>query len=191
MAIRGKSWPRLLLLAAAGIAGWQLWGFFSSEESGPKQLVNQIWLERMPRDPRDMVYVAALIEREGKRLGVVQRASRWRSHQDVFLWRVDGDRLRTRFPQDGKRFNLQVRTWECEGQAPRPFQLCLEAKRGNQVLRFFSRKDWVIRSAEDGPPPAEVAWLEPSWRGPLDVAHTEELGDGPETEGWGPFGDGR
>jgi hypothetical protein len=188
MAARRSSWLKLLLVIGVAFGAGKLWMRFFNEDEAVKRLVNQLWIERLPRDQRDMVYVAALVEHEGRRVGVVGRGSRWRSHQDAFLWRLDQDQLHTRFPQDDKRYTLRIRTWECEGQAPRPFQLCLEARRGDQVLRFFSKKEWVIRPHADGALPPDIAGLAPRWEGALEAAQDAEVGDGADAEGWGPFG---
>lgn len=191
MAKRGKSWVNLLLLAGAVLGVWQLGKVFFGGESGSKRLLNQLWLERMPRDERDMVYATVLIEHEKHRVGVVARGSRWRGYQDAFVWRLEGDRLRARFPQDDKRYQVTVKTWECEGQVPRPFQLCLEVRNGDQSLRFFSRKDWVVRPHGEALPP-EVAGLEPSWSRALAAAADVEVGEGGiEAAGLEAFGGDR
>jgi hypothetical protein len=188
MSVRKMTWLRVGAAIALAVMGWQVWQlFFSDREAGVRHLVNRVWLERMPRDQKDMVHVAALIEREGRRVGAVGQGSRWRLHQDFFLWRLDKDLLRTRFPQDGQRFGLRVRTWECAGQVPAPFELCLEARRGDEVLRFYSRRDWVIRPRSDGPPAAEIAWLAPAWDSVMAVEPDEELGEGAEATGASPF----
>jgi hypothetical protein len=187
MATRRSGWVALLVVVGGLYGGWKVWRALFGDDTATPRLVNQVWIERMPRDERDMVYGAVLVEHDGKRIGVVGRGSRWRSHQDVFLWRQEGDTLRTRFPQDNQRYRLQVRTWECEGKAPRPFQLCLEARTGNRVLRFFSRKDWVIRPGEDAAAAGELGWSASGWERALEAAGREEVGEGPEAEGAGPF----
>jgi hypothetical protein len=101
------------------------------EDRSVKRLVNQVWIERMPRHQRDMIWGGVLIEDGKDRVGVISHGSQWRVHADVLLWRLDGDLLRTRFPQDDRRYDLKARTWECEGRAPEPFQLCLELRRGD------------------------------------------------------------
>jgi hypothetical protein len=118
-------------------------------------------------------------------VGVISHGSQWRVHADVLLWRLEGDLLRTRFPQDDRRYDLKARTWECEGRAPEPFQLCLELRRGDRVLRFFSRKDWEIGKDL----PAVLAGFVPDRAGVLRAAGGQQVGEGPESEGPGPFGD--
>jgi hypothetical protein len=187
MAARLKLWAKVVLLLGAGFGAWKLWHRFFDEDQATRNLVNQIWIERMPKDERDLVHVGVLVQREGRRVGVVARASRWRAFQDAFVWRLDKDMLRTRFPQDDKRYSLRARTWECEGEAPRPFQLCLELARGERKLRFYSMKDWVVRPRADGPLPRDIAPLAPDWESPLEAAQLQELGEGPDAAGASPF----
>jgi hypothetical protein len=187
MAARKKSWLGIVLLFAAGFGAWQVWERFFSDEAGVRNLVNQVWLERMPKDQRDLVWAAVLVQQQGRRVGVLAHASRWRSSSEGFVWRLEKEQLRTRFPQDNKGYSLRVRTWECAGEAPAPFQLCLEAKRGDQTLRFYSRKDWVVRPHDDGPPAEDIAWLAPAWQSATAATEVEEVGDGPEAAGPSPF----
>jgi hypothetical protein len=187
MARRLPAVLKVLALAVLVGVGWKLWDDFFGEDEAVKRLVNQLWIERMPRNERDQVQAGLLIEHDGERFGVVGRGSQWRWAQEAFLWRLDQDRLRTRFPQDDKRYTVQVRTWECEGKAPEPFELCLELRRGGQVLRFFSKREWVIRPRSEGPPPREIEGLVPSWESLSQSAAGQEVGEGPESDGWGMF----
>ena len=43
-----------------------------------------------------------------------------------------------------------MRSWECEGEAPEPFTLCLEVASGDRKARFYSREDWVIEPHDAG-----------------------------------------
>jgi hypothetical protein len=189
MAASRRTWSKVALLVALAAGAWKLWHlvFDADDGGGTKQLVNQLWLERMPRDERDLIYAAVLLEHKGERVGAVAHASRWRAHQDGFVWRLEGTELRTRFPQDDRRYTLEVRTWRCEGEAPRPFQLCLEARAGERVLRFYSMRDWVIRPRSDGDAalPREIAWAASLWRSAGAVAGGAEVGEGAESEGAG------
>jgi hypothetical protein len=185
MALR-KTWPKWLLLGVVGAGGWYGYHRLFDEDQATRNLVNQVWIERMPRDQRDMVHVGAIVQREGRRLGGVARASQWRQHQDLFVWQLDKDLLRVRFPQSNELYSFHVRTWDCEGEAPKPFQLCLELKRGDRVLRFFSQKDWVIRPRAEGPVAPEIAALVPSWEATMDTVKDEPVGEG-ESSGPSPF----
>jgi hypothetical protein len=187
MAVSKRSWLVPVLVIAGGIGVWQAWDHFFGDEAAARNLVNQVWLERMPKDARDMVWATVMVEQQGKRVGVVAHGSRWRSFNDLFLWRLEKDSLRARFPQENKLYTLRVRTWACAGEAPAPFELCLEAKRGNQTLRFYSRKEWVVRPHEDGPPAADIAWLAPAWQSATAAEGTEDVGEGADSADPSPF----
>lgn len=188
MAVRKTTWLRLVLLVVLGAGAWEVWHRFFDEDAGVRNLANQIWLDRLPRDQRDMVNAAVLIERQGRRVGVMARGSRWRSFNDGFVWRLEQNNVvRARFPQENKLYTVRVRTWACAGEAPAPFQLCLEVKRGDQTLRYYSRNDWVVRPREDGPPAADVAWLAPAWESARAAMGTEEVGEGNDDPGPSPF----
>lgn len=163
MAIAGrrKSWLRWVLLAGAVLIVWQLAASLVIRRSGPGHLANQIWLERLPANPRDMVWHFVAIDHDGRRVGSLGRASRWRLFSDGFVWAAEGHQLRGRFPQDDCHLNLQVRTWKCGGKAPKPFDLCLELTgEDKQVYRYFSRTEWVVRPR--GTTVAELDWLAPA-----------------------------
>jgi hypothetical protein len=155
----------LVLGALAGLVVWQLASWLGSQRA-PDGLVNQIWIDHWPEGPRDMTAHVVALERDGRRMGSAGRASRWRVMSDGFVWRREGDRVRARFPQNDQHAAFQVRTWNCAGDAPRQFELCLELKgqRGGkpQTLRFYSRKAWVIRPNDDRRLPDEIAWITPA-----------------------------
>jgi hypothetical protein len=159
------------VLATGGIVTWQLAGHFFGQRTGPDKLVNQVWLERWPKDPRDMVWHFVAIDHERHQLGRLGRASRWRVASDGFVWRQEGARLDARFPQNGCRSTLVARTWKCAGEAPKPFDLCLELKAGDRVFNYYSRTDWVVRP--HGDLPAELDWLASSLPTPLALEDEE------------------
>ena len=102
---------------------------------------NRMWIERMPAGPKDMVKQLAFVNDEGQRVGVDAKSSRYRMMLDLFMWEQQGAEVRMVYPQTDTRLIKKVRAWKCAGEAPRPFELCLEL--GAQ--RYFSREDWVIR----------------------------------------------
>jgi len=151
---------RWLLVAAGGLlAGWWLLGARAARE----RFANQVWIERVPRNERDMVWHFVPVEQRGKRLGAIGRGSRWRVVVDRFVWSRRGAQFEMRTPQNSCRSTLAVRSWECAGQAPRPFELCLELTGEGKTYRYYSRKDWVVKG--DGELPGEIAHLVPSLLG--------------------------
>ncbi len=158
---------RLKIAAACVLAVFVLTGvwqgshwFLRWRAAGPQWLVNQVWIERMPRDERDMFFQLLMVEHEDRRIGVTGRSSRWRSHFDLFQWNVRDDVVNALFPQDNRRLSMKARTWACQGEAPRPFELCLELRGQRQTFKLYSRKDWVIRPGQE--PPADLKALAPA-----------------------------
>jgi hypothetical protein len=140
---------KIVTLAVAGGLAWGLWkvgGMLWSDDdaSGTKHVVNQVWIERIPADQRDMIRFVAFVKHPRGRIGVAGKGSQWRQFLEGFQWALEGDRMTVVFPQDRVRANLRVRSWECEGEAPDPFTLCLEVSQGDRKARFYSREDWVI-----------------------------------------------
>jgi hypothetical protein len=146
MATRSRNWLRWVALAVGAIAAWQVGSYFiDNYRSGPDKLINQLWVERMPANPRDMVWHFIAVEHEDHRIGALGQASNWRVHVDRFLWRQQGDQITIFTPQTRCRSTLKARTWKCAGDAPKPFELCLELTGGGKSFRYYSRNDWSVR----------------------------------------------
>ncbi len=139
----------LVSLAAVGACAFGAWTlgscvFGDHETAGAEHLANHVWLERLPTDERDMItHLLAIDSRDG-RFGLVGRSSTWRHVIEVFKWHREADRLTLFFPQERHRAAFKVRTWECKGEAPAPFELCLELTRGDRSVVLYSRHDWVV-----------------------------------------------
>ena len=139
----------LVSLAAVGACAFGAWTlgscvFGDHETAGAEHLANHVWLERLPTDERDMITHFLAIDSRDGRFGLVGRSSTWRHVIEVFKWHREDDRLRLFFPQERSRAAFKVRTWECKGEAPAPFELCLELARGDRSVVLYSRHDWVV-----------------------------------------------
>jgi hypothetical protein len=149
-----KRASKLLVLgtiAAAGIFTWTIGKRIVSDDTeadGTKHVVNQVWLERMPDNSRDMIGHLVIIDHPEGKIGAAGRSSQWRHFIEVFLWRLDGSKLDIFLPQDEVRAQLKVRSWECADEAPRPFELCLEIAQGDRRAVYYSRKDWRIQPTD-------------------------------------------
>jgi hypothetical protein len=126
--------------------------------SSSQLLPQRLWVDRMPNDERDMVHKFVLVRSlDHGRFGVSEFGSVWRHHTEVFKWGLHDDRLQMGFPQDRRHVTAKVRTWECEGEAPDGFELCLELRADGRKIRMYSRHDWVVRPRpgddilDDGP----------------------------------------
>ena len=113
-----------------------------------QRLHNQVWIERLPQDDRDMIHHLVLIDDEGERFGAFGKSSQWRHFVEIFRWAREGDRLTMLLPQERQRLDLGVKVWECAGEAPAPFQLCLELTNKRKTMRYYSRHDWSLDGAD-------------------------------------------
>lgn len=130
---------------AGGVAvGYGAFGGDDPEADGTRHLVNQVWIERVPDGPRDMIGHFALIKHPRGNFGAVGRSSQWRHLIEGLMWKLEGSRLSLYFPQEESKTAVKARTWNCEDEAPAPFQLCLEVSARGGSRTFYSRKDWVI-----------------------------------------------
>jgi hypothetical protein len=109
--------------------------------AGTEYLTNRVWVEKMPADAREQVRSLILIDR-AKKMGATAYGSAYRFTLDVLGWRLDKDRLEMMFLQDEKKEQFTVRTWKCKGDAPDPFDLCLEMRGPGGTKRYYSGIDW-------------------------------------------------
>jgi len=143
-----------LALAGAGVYGVYSAGsclLGDDETQGTRHVVNQVWIERAPEGPRDLIGHLVLLDLPDGRIGVTGKSSQWRHLIELFQWDLEGNRLRVHFPQDRVRAKVEVRSWRCAGEAPEPFELCLELSNGRRTAMFYSLDEWKIdpdRAAE-------------------------------------------
>ncbi|GAB4568234.1 MAG: hypothetical protein Tsb0020_21510 [Haliangiales bacterium] len=142
-----------MVLAGLGLGAWWAAGALfsdSASNTGVEHVVNQVWIDHFPTDARDTIGHLVLFDDGRERIGVTGRSSQWRHHIELFKWRLEGDRLAVFFPQERMRERVTVRSWSCAGDAPAPFELCLEVKnrRGDAVV-LYSREDWAISADPD------------------------------------------
>jgi hypothetical protein len=134
----------VLSAGAIGVGSYYLLSGDDDDTAGTKRLVNQVWIERLPETRRDMIGHVALIKHQKGKIGVAGKSSQWRHFIELFEWKLDGNKLKLHFPQDQRKGQVNVRTWDCSGDAPDPFELCLEVSSGERKRVYYSRKDWVI-----------------------------------------------
>jgi hypothetical protein len=120
-----------------------------------------VGIERRPQDQRDMVRNVLLLDHPRGRVGVTGRSSAWRHDLELFHWALERDHLLLRFPQSGNKEQRALRVWRCAGEAPKPFDLCLELTTANGRERYFSREDWQIEPGSAGEELAQLRASEP------------------------------
>lgn len=188
MAKTGTKWLAAGLAAAAAYGAWTLGSGMlgdDTEAEGTQYVVNHVWLERLPENHRDMIGHLAIIDHPQGQFGVAGRSSNWRHFVEVFMWKLDGHRLGLFFPQDEVRAKLKVRTYDCEGEAPHPFELCMDLQAGERQMTYYSRRDWKIEPqdvegsleafAETNPAIARSIAAELSDQDSLAVVDTDEI----------------
>jgi hypothetical protein len=138
---------KLLVIAAIATLGCGAWSLLAgSDEPTPAEsaqlLVNQIWIERMPTDERDMVRYFVAVKQSDGRVGVLGIASGWRDHSDLFLWALEEDRLSLYLGQQKRRLQLKAKAWHCDD--PEGFELCLTLTDGRQTVHLYSFEGWRV-----------------------------------------------
>src|SRR5438552_1342105 len=103
----------------------------TSDEAAPDQqwalVQNRFYIERMPKNERDVVKDVAFIKDEDHgNVGIRVSGSRFRLFLDVLTWKRDGNRLESTILQTNDKVRGTFRAWKCKGEAPAPFELCLE-----------------------------------------------------------------
>jgi hypothetical protein len=145
MSNASKKLITLALVGAGTFAAWKLGGALLSDASGTEHAVNQLWIDHIPRDERDMITHFIVLDHPQGKFGTLGRSSQWRHLIDVFRWQLHGGELSVYFPQERARAKLQIETWECAGEAPDPFELCMRVTtpQGRSWM-FYSREEWEI-----------------------------------------------
>ena len=115
-----------------------------AEAEGTQHVVNQVWLERIPTDPRDMIGHLVIVDHPQGKIGAAGRSSQWRHMIEVFMWKLDGHRLGLFSPQDKQRAKVRVKTYDCEGDAPEPFEICMDIEADDRKVTYYSRREWEI-----------------------------------------------
>lgn len=114
----------------------------AAKKKKPKvDLTNRVWRNKAPKDARDLTFHLVLFDKAKIRTGAMAHLSEWRMYIDRVRFGVDGNTLTIESPQDQTKTKYKVRTWPCKGEAPKPFDLCLELKRGMKKVTLYSEKN--------------------------------------------------
>jgi hypothetical protein len=169
----------LTLVGACSFGVWKLGSALLSDETqGTEHAVNQLWIDHMPRDDRDMITHFVMVDHPQGKFGALGHSSQWRHMVDVFRWKLSGSKLELFFPQDRARGEVQIETWECEGEAPAPFELCMKMtnKQGRSFM-LYSREEWEINPRNVADALADIVDDEPKLGavlGTLDESAAEQ-----------------
>ena len=176
-----KQRNKLIALALVGACSFGVWKagqavFGESEAQGTKHAVNQVWIDHIPRDDRDMITHLVLIDHRDGQFGAIGRSSQWRHAIDIFKWNLQRDTLRLYFPQERAKGEVKIETWECEGEAPQPFELCMRLTGNNgRSAMLYSRHEWEIDPHSSADSLAEIVEDEPALAGVIEIEDGENL----------------
>lgn len=167
-----KQSNKLIALAFVGAASFGVWklgsALLADEAQSSKHAVNQMWIDHLPKNDRDMFTHLLLLDHSRGQFGAIGRSSQWRHMVDIFRWQLQGDQLGLFFPQDRARAEVQIETWECAGEAPAPFELCMKlTNKQGRSWTFYSREDWEIDPGNAAESLAELVEDEPRLAGVL------------------------
>ncbi|MFT3694931.1 MAG: hypothetical protein QM831_17405 [Kofleriaceae bacterium] len=140
------------LLVVAGVAGMAVGGWKLSHRhhtDGGGTVTNQLWLDHMPKNDRDLTHVLIALHDKDPRgdVGILNYGSAWRANINIFKFEKSGDSLRVLFPQNGFKAQWTTKVSHCSVDQ---FTLCLEVTAPRGTFRYFSRDEWVIDSADAG-----------------------------------------
>jgi hypothetical protein len=91
-------------------------------DEDPSLLVDRVWLEGKPQEPREYLHAAYLLPQP--KIGVFQRASAYDFHLERFDHERSGKTLKLTFPQTGKKAEITFSITACSTLPP--FDLCLD-----------------------------------------------------------------
>ena len=101
----------LTLVGACSFGAYKLGSALLSDETqGTEHAVNQLWIDHMPRDDRDMITHFVMIDHPQGKFGALGRSSQWRHMVDVFRWKLSGNKLGLFFPQERARGEVSIST---------------------------------------------------------------------------------
>jgi len=109
-----------------------------AKKKPPVPITNRFWQNKTPKDGRDLTFHMVLFDKAKIRAGAMAHLSEWRYYVDRVRFSVKGDTLTVESPQDRTKTKYTVRTWRCKGEAPKPFDLCLELKKGGKKVTLYS-----------------------------------------------------
>jgi hypothetical protein len=154
-------WGRVKKIVLVAVVIYLVWKFLSGliggpETAGADHLINQLWIERLPKDQRDHVHHVLLAEIRKQHFGHVGYSSAFHIDSNAVQWRIERDTLTLHYMQADKVRNYRVRTWDCGREAPKPFNICLELDGDGKRERYYSRDDWKIRDMPSDAPPLVI-----------------------------------
>lgn len=138
----------LIAASAVGVmvGGWKL-AHRQHVDDGDIQIADRVWLDHMPKHDRDLVraFVVLTRDHDDRNVGFLQAGSRWHHQFDGFRFDRTGNDLAVEFPQNSWKATWHTKVSRC---SVGKFTLCLEITAPRGTFQYFSRDEWVIKSAD-------------------------------------------
>ncbi len=132
----------LAVVAVIGVVGWRVRSHRAPDaQDGKDVLVDRLWLDHIPSSPREPFNIMALISDDN--IGVFQNTTAYRGSYEMFRWDSNG----WKYPQTGETDKPRIRVRRCDENG---MDFCMDISGNSRgVRRYYSRKDWVIKSLAD------------------------------------------
>jgi hypothetical protein len=132
----------IAVVAVIGVVGWRVRSHRAPDaQDGKNVLVDRLWIDHVPSSEREPFNFLALLSED--KVGVFQNATAFRGSYELF--RFSGGSWT--YPQTGEVDKPAWRVRRCD---ERGMDFCMEISGNSRgVHRYYSRKDWVIKSLAD------------------------------------------
>jgi hypothetical protein len=137
----------VVAIVVIGVVGWRVRSHRAPDaleldaQDGKSVLVDRLWLDHVPSGPRDAFNILALISEDN--VGVFQNTTAYRGNYEMFQFSRNG----WKFPQTGDVDKPTIRVVRCDEKG---MDFCMDISGNSRgVHRYYSRKDWVIKSLAD------------------------------------------
>jgi len=135
-----KAWA-LGVVLVAGVGFYLTRSDAPTPERTPDELVNRIWIDALPTNPKQKVHVFLMVDEP--QLGQFLHTSAFEGDFSLFEWHDrDNGRIDMTLLQSEKkhRVSAAVSSKGCE-----PFDFCLELKGAPRgAKKYYSMQDWVV-----------------------------------------------
>ncbi|MBX2804103.1 MAG: hypothetical protein KTR31_40950 [Myxococcales bacterium] len=112
-----------------------------ADDQAANRIENRAWVERMPRNGKDVVTWFVPMKLRGKQFGVAQRTSHFWFTGERFSWTQQGEHVRLTFQQSDRRVSLTARAYACKVGS---FELCLDLVHNGNKTTLYSKKRWTL-----------------------------------------------
>jgi hypothetical protein len=132
----------VVAIAVIGVAAWRVRSHKSVDAlDGKSVLVDRLWLDHIPSHEREPFNILALFSEHS--VGVFQKLTAYTGRYEMFQYGDGG----WKYPQTRETDSPTIRIRRCDDNG---MDFCMDITGNSRgVHRYYSRKDWVIKSLAD------------------------------------------